>query len=107
MSMDNIEHVVVLMLENRSFDMMLGWLYEKDQSVINNIPQAAANDKYRGLQGVNPDDFINMALDNALTARPSRGVRGFTVPDVDPARSSSTSSPSFTTTRRRFPTSPT
>jgi phospholipase C len=84
MSMDNIEHVVVLMLENRSFDMMLGWLYEKDQSVINNIPQAAANDKYRGLQGVNPDDFINMALDNALTARPSRGVRGFTVPDVDP-----------------------
>lgn len=38
MSMDNIEHVVVLMLENRSFDMMLGWLYEHDQSVINNIP---------------------------------------------------------------------
>ena len=84
MSMDNIEHVVVLMLENRSFDMMLGWLYEHDQSVINNIPQAAANDKYRGLQGVNPDDFINTALNGTLTAKPSRGVKGFTVPDVDP-----------------------
>jgi phospholipase C len=30
MSMGNIKHVVVLMVENRSFDSMLGWLYEKD-----------------------------------------------------------------------------
>ena len=30
MSMNEIEHIVVLMLENRSFDSMLGWLYEKD-----------------------------------------------------------------------------
>ncbi len=27
---DTIKHVVVLMLENRSFDNLLGWLYEKD-----------------------------------------------------------------------------
>jgi len=39
-SMDNIEHVVVLMLENRSFDSMLGWLYEHDTPALN-IPPAA------------------------------------------------------------------
>jgi hypothetical protein len=38
--MDNIEHVVVLMLENRSFDSMLGWLYEHDTPALN-IPPAA------------------------------------------------------------------
>ncbi len=26
---DRIEHFVVLMMENRSFDSVLGWLYEK------------------------------------------------------------------------------
>lgn len=83
MSLDNIEHVVVLMLENRSFDSMLGWLYEQDAPALN-IPAADPDDKYRGMQNVNPNDFVNTALNGTLTAKPSRGVQGFSVPDVAP-----------------------
>lgn len=37
--MDNIEHVVVLMLENRSFDNLLGWLYaDQNNQPPRNIP---------------------------------------------------------------------
>ena len=43
MGMDKIEHVVVLMLENRSFDSMLGWLYEHDSPNVN-VPPAPACD---------------------------------------------------------------
>ncbi len=34
----NIEHVVVLMLENRSFDNILGWLYDPDKTTNPNPP---------------------------------------------------------------------
>ena len=54
MSLENIEHVVVLMLENRSFDSMLGWLYEHDTPALN-IPAAKPGDEYRGLQSVDLD----------------------------------------------------
>ena len=80
MSMEKIEHVVVLMLENRSFDGLLGWLYEHDAPALN-IPPAAAGDQFRGLQGIDPNKFINTALDGTLSAKPRRGVEGFTVPD--------------------------
>jgi phospholipase C len=83
MSLDNIEHVVVLMLENRSFDSMLGWLYEHDVPALN-IPPAVPGDEFRGLQSVDPDKFINTALNGTLTAKPTRGVQGFSVPDVAP-----------------------
>ncbi|HEX9629271.1 MAG TPA: alkaline phosphatase family protein, partial [Pyrinomonadaceae bacterium] len=37
--MDNIEHVVVLMMENRSFDNLLGWLYaDQGNQPPRNIP---------------------------------------------------------------------
>ena len=40
-AMDKIEHVFVLMLENRSFDNILGWLYaDKDNRPPRNIPEA-------------------------------------------------------------------
>lgn len=29
-NLDKIEHIVVLMMENRSFDNVLGWLYSPD-----------------------------------------------------------------------------
>ena len=83
MSLNNIEHVVVLMLENRSFDSLLGWLYEQDAPALN-IPAAKPGDEYRGLQSVDPDKFLNTALGGTLTANPSRGVQGFSVPDVAP-----------------------
>jgi phospholipase C len=30
-SMSKVEHIVVLILENRSFDSLLGWLYDPGQ----------------------------------------------------------------------------
>jgi phospholipase C len=83
MSLKNIDHVVVLMLENRSFDSLLGWLYEHDKPSLN-IPAARPGDEFRGLQSVDLEKFRNTALNGALTAVPSRGVQGFSVPDVDP-----------------------
>ena len=83
MSLENIEHVVVLMLENRSFDSMLGWLYQQDGPALN-IPAARPGDEYRGLQSVDLDKFLNTALDGTLTAEPTRGAQGFSVPDVAP-----------------------
>jgi len=35
---ENIEHVVVVMMENRSFDNLLGWLYDADNPPALNIP---------------------------------------------------------------------
>ncbi len=81
MSMDKIEHVVVLMLENRSFDSLLGWLYEKD-SPSHNIPAAAPDDLFRGLQGIDLAKFENRA--GNLAVKPTRGAAGFSVPTVDP-----------------------
>lgn len=82
MSLDSIEHVVVLMLENRSFDSLLGWLYETDQPELFIPPTPGA--PYRGLQTIDPAAFVNTALKGTLTAGPTRGAAGFTVPDVDP-----------------------
>ncbi|GAA0650282.1 alkaline phosphatase family protein [Brevundimonas lenta] len=82
MPIQDVEHVVVLMLENRSFDSMLGWLYEHD-APSQFIP-ASPGAPYRGMQNVNPDDFINTVPKSTLTAKPTRGVTGFTIPDFDP-----------------------
>ena len=42
MGMENIEHVVVVMMENRSFDNLLGWLYDNrtDPPPFNIPPQS-------------------------------------------------------------------
>jgi phospholipase C len=39
--LQNIKHIVVLMLENRSFDMMLGFLYEDRQNVSHTSPSVS------------------------------------------------------------------
>lgn len=85
MPIKDIEHVVVLMLENRSFDSMLGWLYEHDEPSLF-LPQGT-EPRYRGLQGLDLDQFVNTAMNGTLTAKPVRGVQAFTVPDVDPGES--------------------
>ncbi len=82
MSLANIEHIVVLMLENRSFDSMLGWLYQNDKPEAFIPPNPGP--PFRGLQSVNPDAFVNTALNGTLSAKPTRGVTGFTVPDRAP-----------------------
>ena len=47
----NIEHVVVLMLENRSFDNVLGWLYDpqNNQPPFNKQPPK----NFEGVYGKN------------------------------------------------------
>ena len=40
-ALDKIEHIVVVMLENRSFDNLLGWLYE-GESPRNAVPPSPA-----------------------------------------------------------------
>jgi phospholipase C len=89
MSLQKIEHVVVLMLENRSFDSMLGWLYEHD-APANVIPKPELpGDLFRGLQPnqpkYNPANFLNPSATNPnFIVSPTRGAQGFTVPTVDP-----------------------
>jgi phospholipase C len=83
MAMDQIEHIVVLMLENRSFDSMLGWLYEDPTKPPGRI--IGPDGPFRGLQGKDLSKFTNTALSNpALSAMPTRGAQGMTVPTVDP-----------------------
>lgn len=81
--MKNIEHVVHLMLENRSFDTMLGWLYDKKKPA-NNIPGAKYGDEYRGLQSINLNDFVNPVSAWDIASPPIRGTLGPSVPDIHP-----------------------
>ena len=64
--MENIEHLVVVMMENRSFDNMLGWLYES----ANNLPPVNLPEKapttYDGLE---KDKYFNQ-----LSSRGSQRV---------------------------------
>jgi phospholipase C len=85
--MENIEHIVVLMLENRTFDNMLGWLYE-DEAPEHFIP-ATSGPPYRGLQTLKPGEFINSVRfpDSVFSVHPLRGARGFTSPNVAPGES--------------------
>jgi phospholipase C len=83
MSLGNIEHVVVLMLENRSFDSLLGYLYETDAPQLN-IPAVAQGDEFHGLAHTDLTKFVNTALNGTLSSPPVRGVEGFTVPTPDP-----------------------
>ncbi len=81
--MDKIEHVVLLMLENRSFDSLLGWLYQSHAPMLT-IPPAVRGDEFRGLATIDRSRFVNSALGGTLSAQPSRGADGFTVPTPDP-----------------------
>jgi phospholipase C len=84
MTMENIEHVVVLMLENRPFDGMLGWLYESDQPNVVVPKPSDSNDLFRGLQDVDLNSFTNTANGGRISSPPVRGASGYTVPTTDP-----------------------
>lgn len=90
MALDKIEHIVHVMLENRSFDSMLGWLYEHDSPghVIGH-PLSPKERTYEGLQGLNLSDFTNHAHRDGnpaldLAVAPVRGASGLNVPDFAP-----------------------
>jgi phospholipase C len=83
MSMSDIEHVVVLMLENRSFDALLGWTYQDGPPAVN-IPKLKIGElAYQGLAGLDLSKFLNRA-DDGLASPPERGAAGFAVPAVAP-----------------------
>ncbi len=82
-----IEHVVVLMLENRGFDHFMGWLYEKDESV-NLISQPNDRTPFTGLTTLSKDDFQALAnkdpLPNSKAQPPIRGARSPITPAYNP-----------------------
>jgi phospholipase C len=57
MGMENIEHLVVVMFENRSFDNLLGWLYDAANPPQFNIPPDPANPPT--FEGLTPNKYSN------------------------------------------------
>lgn len=84
MTMKPIEHVVLLMLENRSFDSMLGWLYEKNKPAQHIPPLAPGARPYEGLQDLDLGKFENADETNAIRIKPTRGAQGLAIPNVAP-----------------------
>ena len=80
--MKNIEHVVLLMLENRSFDSVLGWLYEPPEEPWNTLNRRPGEPMFDGLSGVDLNDFVNEAGD--VSSPPIRGASGLNVPQINP-----------------------
>lgn len=64
-----IKKVVYLMLENRGFDHVLGWLYRNTDTAIMNLaldgsgppPSVAADDRFRGLSGLGKVKLATLA----------------------------------------------
>ena len=72
--MKNIEHVVHLMLENRSLDNVLGWLYDADKPA--HFLPLGSKEVYDGLQ--TPGDHSNSYEDHEFPAqRGTTGATGF------------------------------
>jgi phospholipase C len=76
-NLDKIDHVVVLMLENRSFDSMLGWLYTDQRNV------SPSGNPYDGLTGNEscPDGNGNsVAVSRIMPSTPN----AYLMPGADP-----------------------
>jgi phospholipase C len=77
--MEAIEHVVVIMLENRSFDNVLGYLYGPDDPPKQHIPPLQPGDQpFHGLLFENTEDLKNDG------EPPAPGVRATNTPGWDP-----------------------
>ncbi len=72
-----IRHIVYLMLENRSLDNVLGWLYEKDAPL--NVHPADSDSQFDGLS----KDFYTLDA-KGMKHHVIRGTRGRPVPRFDP-----------------------
>jgi phospholipase C len=91
-----IQHIVVVMLENRSFDNMLGWLYAdqgnvpplnlpaQDPATFDGLLPSATSDAY--WNPANADFFPpwGTAADKVFASSGTTGPAPFTVPDPDP-----------------------
>lgn len=78
---DQIEHVVVLMLENRSFDNVLGWLYSDEDPPKAFIPNTA-DPHYLGLSDQSLDEYTNVLVDSSnnvvFSSPPIKGIPSVT-----------------------------
>ena len=61
--LQNIDHIVVLMMENRSFDHMLGWLYDEQNEPP--FQTAVSGQTFEGLSGKNLSNPIPSYADQA------------------------------------------
>lgn len=81
---DKIKYIVYVMFENRSFDHLLGWLYETGEK-FNAIPAPAPGTKPPPFNGLNTGRYFNLNKNNdkvyASRITPSDG---YVIPDVDP-----------------------
>ncbi len=68
---EKIKHIVVLMLENRSFDNLLGWLYAPDNRPQRNIPP----ENLPTVDGLEANRFFNQ---RTLDSRPVFATMGVT-----------------------------
>ncbi|WP_437972442.1 alkaline phosphatase family protein [Sorangium sp. So ce260] len=82
--MKSIEHVVLVILENRSFDSVLGWLYaDPNEGPALNIPEPAPGARrFEGLAGLDLAAFANAA--EGFSCAPVKGASALNVPCVAP-----------------------
>ncbi|WP_437787631.1 alkaline phosphatase family protein [Sorangium sp. So ce1097] len=82
--MDCIEHVVLVILENRSFDSILGWLYaDQGDGPALNIPEPAPGARrFEGLHGLDLAAFTNVA--EGFSGAPVKGASALNVPCIAP-----------------------
>ncbi|RQP21903.1 alkaline phosphatase family protein [Piscinibacter terrae] len=85
-----IKHVVVLMLENRGFDHLMGWLYSPTETPeILPTPQESAKQTFLGLSSV--DELHKQRLENPSPSgkklSPNKGARSPMTPSYNPGES--------------------
>ncbi|WP_299596507.1 alkaline phosphatase family protein [uncultured Microbulbifer sp.] len=78
-----VKHIVYLMLENRSLDHLLGWLYDADES-CNFIPEPRAGFKAPPFNGLNTGHYSNSYQGKVTFASRVAPSQGRSIPDVDP-----------------------
>ena len=84
--LSNLQHIVVVMLENRSFDNVAGFLYEQNSRPRHFLP-AGTDPRYNSMpldysNPSNPDFFQGNGPANPIPVH--RGADNFQVPDTDP-----------------------
>ncbi|MBL4659089.1 MAG: hypothetical protein JKY19_01940 [Alcanivoracaceae bacterium] len=79
-----IDHVVILMMENRSLDNLLGWLYETKQP--QHFLPAGTPEKYKGLTGTGYSNPLYLNVPSS-EIKATKGKGHFRVPNPDPNES--------------------
>ena len=84
---NDIQHVVVLMLENRGFDHVMGWLYDQGEPV-HLLSQEDDNQAFLGLSTQSQEQLQALAnpspLANTAPISPIKGTRAPNIPTYNP-----------------------